>query len=57
MKKFYFNDGYYVCESSEDKPTEDIEKFAMLIEVDTAKIYYFDGTEWKEFGAEGVDGT
>lgn len=52
MKKFYFNDGYYVCDSSEDKPTEGIAENQMLIERDTGDVFYFDGTEWQPFGGD-----
>lgn len=43
--------GYdYRCESTDTKPTEDIEVNTVAWELDTNKFYYFDGTEWSEVG-------
>ena len=50
---YYFNDGYLMLESTEEKPTEGIEKNQMLVESDTGEVFYFDGTEWKVFGGDG----
>ena len=36
--------------STDEKPTEDVINGAIFIEIDTGKVYMFDGegTEWKE---------
>lgn len=49
---YYYNDGYLTVESTEEKPTEGIKKFQMLVEPDTGEVYYFDGTEWQVFGGD-----
>ena len=41
----------YMGLSSADKPT-DCEENALFLELDTAKIKYFDGEEWRELGEE-----
>lgn len=35
------------CLSSEDKPTKNVAINDLLIEVDTGKVFYFDGNEWQ----------
>ena len=32
------------------KPTEGVAVNSLFLELDTNKVYYFDGTEWKEIG-------
>lgn len=38
--------------STDNKPTETVAPNSLFFELDTGKFYYFDGTEWKEVGAE-----
>jgi hypothetical protein len=37
--------------STDSKPTEGVGKNSLFYELDTKKVYYFDGTQWKEVGA------
>ena len=48
----YYNDGYIPVESTEEKPTEGIKKYQMLVEMDTGDVFFFDGTEWQPFGGD-----
>lgn len=48
----YFNDGYFALESTDEKPTEGIKLYQLLVELDTGKLWYWSGTEWKEFGGD-----
>lgn len=45
---------YYelVGQSADEKPTEGIGIYSLAYELDTAKAFYFDGTEWLEVGGE-----
>lgn len=47
-RNYEFNHSKYVCESTDTKPTEGIEYGDMCIEIDTATIFYFDGSTWKQ---------
>lgn len=38
--------------SSDTKPTDGIPINSMFVELDTGKVFYFDGTEWKTFAEE-----
>lgn len=40
------------CLSSDTKPTEGVYTNDLLMELDTGKGYYFDGTDWNEIGGE-----
>ena len=42
--------GEYSGLSSDDKPT-DVGVNSLFYELNTKKVYYFDGTTWKEVGA------
>lgn len=48
----YYNDGYLTVESTDEKPTEGIKLYQMLVEPDTGDVFYFDGTEWQPFGGD-----
>lgn len=37
-------------ESTDVKPTENIEVNTLFLELDTGDFYYFDGTEWQKVG-------
>lgn len=37
-------------ESTDVKPTENIEVNTLFLELDTGVFFYFDGTEWKRVG-------
>lgn len=39
--------------STDTKPTDGILTNTLFIELDTGKVKYFDGTEWKDFGGNG----
>ena len=36
--------------STDSKPTENIGVNSLFLELNTNKVYYFDGTTWKEIG-------
>ena len=36
--------------STDSKPTEGIGVNSLFLELNTNKVYYFDGTTWKEIG-------
>ena len=36
--------------SGDEKPTEDVPVNSLFYELDTEKVYYFNGTAWKEIG-------
>lgn len=40
--------------STDEKPKKNIPVNSTFLEMDTAKLYYFTGSDWAEFGAEGV---
>ena len=37
--------------STDSKPTENIGVNSLFYELNTKKVFYFDGTTWKEIGA------
>lgn len=37
--------------STDEKPTENVPINSLFLELDTGKIYYFDGSDWTEVGA------
>lgn len=41
----------YKCLSTDTKPTFEVQTNSLLLELDTGKFYYFDGTAWQEVGA------
>ena len=41
----------YLGLSTDVKPTDDVEKNAMFLELDTGDFYYFNGTAWAKVGA------
>lgn len=42
--------------STDDMPMVDIALNSLFLELDTGKVYYFDGSDWLEVGAGGGDG-
>lgn len=38
------------CESTDTKPLTNIEINSLCVELDTGKLFYFNGTTWKEYG-------
>ena len=54
----FMNKAQFVCLSTDEKPTAlpgytDELKYSLLLELDTKKIYYFDGDAWVELGKSG----
>lgn len=41
-----YNNSKYVCESTDAKPTDDIEYGDFALEIDTGDVYTFDGSTW-----------
>ena len=41
----------YKCVSTDTKPTNVLTN-SLMLELDTGKFYYFDGTEWQPVGGE-----
>ena len=41
----------YVGESTDTKPTVNVEVNSMFLELDTGNFYFFDGTTWQKVGA------
>ena len=39
-------------ESTDEKPTTNIEVNTLFLELDTGDFYYFDGTDWLKVGGE-----
>lgn len=37
-------------ESTDAKPTANIEVNTLFVELDTGDVYYYDGTEWQKVG-------
>ena len=37
-------------ESTDTKPTNNVEVNTLFLELDTGDFYYFDGTEWQKVG-------
>ena len=42
--------------STDTKPSDGIELNSLFLELDTGKVYYFDGSDWTEVGSGGGGG-
>ena len=46
----------YLGLSTDNKPDFEVAINALFLELDTGKVYYFDGSDWQEVGSGGGGG-